>query len=73
MGRLDYIQSAKHTLNGHFYVDSYNATFANGNIQPYEIGARFAGTMDFAMTSTYTIKSTLLNELDRGLYARGCS
>jgi len=63
MGRVDYIQSAKHTLNGHFYVDSYNATFANGNIQPYEIGARFAGTRDFAMTSTYTVKSTLLNEL----------
>jgi hypothetical protein len=63
MGRIDYIQSAKSTFNGHFFVDTYNATFANGNIQPYEIGARHNETKDFAITNTYTLTSALLNEL----------
>jgi len=62
MGRIDYLQSSRHTIYGHFYVDSYHATFANGNIQPYETGARYAGNREFAITSTYTIKPTLLNE-----------
>ncbi len=63
MGRVDYLQSAKHTLNGFFYVDTYHAQFANGNIQPYEIGSRVSSTRDFAVTSTYTFRPTLLNEL----------
>jgi hypothetical protein len=63
MGRIDYIQSAKSTFNGHFFVDNYSARFANGNIQPYEIGDRHNNTKDFAITNTYTLSSTLLNEL----------
>jgi len=30
MGRVDYLQSAKHTIYGHAFVDSYQQTFANG-------------------------------------------
>jgi hypothetical protein len=63
MGRFDYLQSAKHTLNGHFYKDTYNQTFANGTIQPYENGARYTGTQDYAITSTYTFSPRLLNQL----------
>jgi hypothetical protein len=65
MGRIDYIQNSKSTFNGHFFVDSYNATFVNskGTIQPYEIGARFNRNKDFALSNTYTLTNTLLNEL----------
>jgi hypothetical protein len=62
MGRIDFIQSAKSTFNGHFYVDTYNATFANGNIQPYEIGSRVVSTVDYSISNTYTITGSLLNE-----------
>ena len=62
MGRIDYIQSVKSSFNGHFFVDHYNATFANGNIQPYEIGARTNETKDFAITNTYTFSATFLNQ-----------
>src|SRR5207247_11422789 len=40
MGRVDYLQSRKHTLYGHFYIDSYQQLFANGNIQPFVTGSR---------------------------------
>jgi hypothetical protein len=63
MGRIDFLQSVKHTIYGHFYIDAYNATFANGNVQPYETGARYAGAREFSVTSTYTFKPTLLNTL----------
>jgi hypothetical protein len=62
MGRIDYIQNAKSTFNGHFFVDTYNATFANGNIQPYETGARLSENKHFALTNTYTLTPVLLNE-----------
>ena len=62
MGRIDYIQNAKSTFNGHFFVDTYDARFANGNIQPYELGTRHNNTKDVAITNTYTLTTTLLNE-----------
>jgi hypothetical protein len=62
MGRIDYIQNDKSTFNGHFFVDSYHATFSNGNIQPYEIGSRANQNKDFAVSNTYTLTNTLLNE-----------
>ena len=62
MGRVDFLQSSKLTLNGHFYVDTYHAQFANGNIQPYEIGSRMSSTRNFAITSVYTFRPTLLND-----------
>jgi hypothetical protein len=62
MGRIDYIQNHKSTFNGHFFVDTYHASFANGNIQPYEIGSRFNQNKDFAVSNTYTLTNALLNE-----------
>jgi hypothetical protein len=63
MGRIDYIQSAKSTFNGHFFFDNYSATFANGTIQPYEIGHRISDNQAFAISNTYTFTTTLLNEI----------
>src|SRR5436190_16458502 len=63
MGRIDYLQSIKHNIYGHFYVDSYQQTFANGNIQPFVTGARAVQNKDFSLTSTYTLKPTLINEV----------
>ena len=63
MGRIDYIQNDKSVFNGHFFIDNYNATFSNGNIQPYEIGARSNENKDFAVSNTYTLTNALLNEI----------
>ena len=63
MGRIDFIQNSKSTFNGFFYVDNYSATFANGTIQPYEIGHRTNVTKDFAISNTYIFTTTLLNEI----------
>ena len=62
MCRIDYIQNHKSTFNGHFFVDTYHARFANGTIQPYEIGTRFNQNKDFAVSNTYTLTNALLNE-----------
>jgi hypothetical protein len=62
MGRIDYIQNAKSTFNGHFFVDHYGARFSNGNIQPYEIGNRTNQSEDFAISNTYILNPALLNE-----------
>ena len=63
MGRIDYLQSMKHNIYGHFFVDSYQQTFANGNIQPFVTGARRVQNKNFSLTSTYTLKPTLINEI----------
>lgn len=63
MTRIDYIQNAKSAFNGHFFQDTYNATFANGTIQPYQIGARINSNTDYAVSNTYTFSPHLLNEI----------
>jgi|ERR1035437_1285702 hypothetical protein len=63
VGRLDYIQSRKHNLYGHWYIDHYDQIFASGNIQPFMTGSRVVDNKDFSISSTYTFSSTLLNEL----------
>ena len=63
MGRIDYLQSAKSSFNGHFFVESYTATFANGTIQPYETGTRLSENKDFAVSNTYTFTPALLNQV----------
>ncbi len=62
MGRIDYLQSRKHTMYGHYYVDSYMQTFANGDIQPYVSGIRKVDNKNYSLTSTYTFTPALLNE-----------
>ena len=63
MGRIDYLQSAKSSFNGHFFVETYHSTFTNGTIQPYETGARLSQNKDFAVSNTYTFTPTLLNQV----------
>jgi len=62
MGRLDYVQSAKHTLNGHFFADQYDQRFAPGNIQPYETGLRNISNKNYSLSSTYTLSPSFLNQ-----------
>lgn len=62
MTRVDYLQGVKHTIYGHAFVDSYQQTFANGNIQPFVTGARKVDNQDFSITSTYTFSPNLINE-----------
>ncbi len=62
MGRVDFIQSANHTLFGHFHRDSYSQLFTAGNIQPYTTGDRAVNNNNFSVSSTYTFSSTLLNQ-----------
>ncbi|HUS05186.1 MAG TPA: TonB-dependent receptor [Bryobacteraceae bacterium] len=62
MGRVDYLQSAKHNVFGHFFDDSYHQTFTAGDLQPYTTGSRNVRTRDYSASSTYTFRPTLLNE-----------
>ncbi|MEK7405916.1 MAG: carboxypeptidase-like regulatory domain-containing protein [Acidobacteriota bacterium] len=63
LGRIDYLQSSKHNLYGHYFADSYHQTFVGGNLQPYMTGSRKVDAKDFSLSSTYTFSPTLLNEL----------
>ena len=49
-------------MYGHFYVDSYHQTFANGTIQPFVTGSRVVSDKDYSFTATSTFSPTLLNE-----------
>jgi hypothetical protein len=62
MGRIDYVQSAKHRLNGHFFADQYDQRFAPGNIQPYETGLRTISNKNYSLSSIYTLSSSFLNQ-----------
>ncbi len=62
MTRIDYLQSRKHTIYGHYFQDSYRQIITSGNIQPFVTGHRSVDTHDFSITSTYTFSPTLLNE-----------
>lgn len=62
MGRVDFLQSAKHTLFGHFHRDSYTQLFTAGNIQPFTTGDRNVDNNNFSISSTYTASPTLLNQ-----------
>jgi hypothetical protein len=62
LSRIDYLQSSKHNLYGHFFADSYFQTFVAGNLQPYMTGSRNVDNKDISLSSTYTFSPTLLNE-----------
>ncbi|MBI1789577.1 MAG: hypothetical protein HYR60_18750, partial [Acidobacteria bacterium] len=62
MGRIDFLQSAKHTIFGHFHRDSYSQLFTAGNIQPFTTGDRTVNNNNFSVSSTYTIGPSLLNQ-----------
>jgi hypothetical protein len=62
MTRIDFLQSRKHTLYGHFHRDAYNQIFTAGNIKPFTTGTRTMDNLNWSLTSTYTFSPTLLNE-----------
>ena len=63
MGRVDYIRSSKLNLYGHYFVDNYQRTIDNGNIQPFVTGSRRVSDKAYSISSTYTFSPTLLNEM----------
>lgn len=62
MGRVDFLQSTKHNLFGHFHRDAYNQVFTAGNIQPFTFGDRRVTNNNYSISSTYTISPSLLNQ-----------
>src|SRR5690606_13575821 len=40
MSRIDFLQSSKHNMYGHYYQDHYVRSFANGDIRPFVSGTR---------------------------------
>jgi hypothetical protein len=63
MSRIDFLQSAKHTIFGHFYRDAYSQLFTVGNIQPYTTGDRTVVNNNYSVSSTYTLGPNLLNQI----------
>lgn len=63
MGRIDYIRSSRLNLYGHYFVDNYQRTVTNGNIQPFVTGARRVSDKAYSISNTYTFSPTLLNEM----------
>ncbi len=62
MGRVDFLQSQKHTIFGHFHRDSYNQIYTAGNIQPFTTGDRTVENNNFSISSTYTVSANMLNQ-----------
>jgi len=62
MGRVDFLQSSKHNIFGHFHRDNYSQLFTAGNIQPFTTGDRTVNNNNYSVSSTYTISPTLLNQ-----------
>ena len=62
MGRVDFIQNARHNLFGHFHRDAYNQIFFGGNIQPFTSGDRQVANNNYSISSTYTVSPTMLNQ-----------
>ena len=62
MARVDFLQSSKHNLYGHFYRDSYSLTSNTGYINKFT-AKNSVDTTNYSITSTYTIKPTLIHEM----------
>jgi hypothetical protein len=62
MTRVDFLQTSKHTLFGHYYEDRYDRITAGGSIKPYTQGDVYVWVRNPSISSTYTISPTLLNE-----------
>jgi hypothetical protein len=62
MTRVDFLQSRKHNLYGHFHRDAYDQVFTSGNIRPFTTGSRKVDNTNYSLTSTYSFSPTLLNE-----------
>jgi len=61
MGRIDFLQSSKHNLYGHFYRDHYAQTASSGYINKFTANTA-VDTTNYSITSTYTFSPSLINE-----------
>jgi hypothetical protein len=61
MARIDFLQSSKHNLFGHFYQDSYDRQTTSGYIERFT-GRTNVDTKSYSVTSTYTFSPTLLSQ-----------
>ena len=61
MGRVDFLQSRKHNLYGHFYRDHYQQSNTTGYIAKFTSKTQ-VDTTSYSITSTYTVSPRLINE-----------
>ncbi len=61
LGRVDFLQSLKHNVYGHFHRDAYQQVFTAGNILPYTQGDRDVVNNNWSVTSTYMFSPSVLN------------
>ena len=61
MSRVDFLQSSKHNLYGHFYRDSYSANKHHRVYQEVHV-KNHVDTTNYSVTSTYTVTPDLINE-----------
>jgi len=62
MTRLDFLNSDKHTLFGHYFRDRYDRTFTSSDLPGYVTAHRDVTSNNAGITSTYTFSPTFLNE-----------
>ncbi|MEK7403653.1 MAG: carboxypeptidase regulatory-like domain-containing protein [Acidobacteriota bacterium] len=62
MTRIDFLQSAKHNLYGHFFRDHYDLKFSPGNFAGFADGSRRTDVYNASLNSTYTFSPTFLSE-----------
>ena len=62
MGRVDFLQSRKHNLFGHFYRDAYDRKTTHAVTSSGSQAQTAVDTTNYSVTSTYTFSPTLLNE-----------
>jgi hypothetical protein len=62
LGRIDFLQSAKHNLSAHYFRDHYDLKFSPGSFAGYADGSRRTDVTDVSINSTYTFSSTFLSE-----------
>jgi hypothetical protein len=61
MSRVDFLQSRKHNVYGHFYRDSYRQTSTSGYIKRFQSDTH-VDTTNYSVTSTYSVTPHLINE-----------
>ena len=61
MGRVDFLQSRKHNLYGHFYRDHYQQSNTTGYVAKFTSKTQ-VDTTSYSITSTYTVSPSLINE-----------
>jgi hypothetical protein len=67
LGRVDYIVSAKNSLDFRYFRDNSDLKFQSGNVAPYAPNDQSLQVGNWALHDTHTFSPTLLNELRLGV------